>query len=72
VKNTNKFKGLPYSLDFWHMCLCATRQHVRGWNANKSSEAKKEKMTILLKLEGVDRVLESQGVMTGFGGKGIC
>jgi hypothetical protein len=70
VKNSDKFKGLPCSLDFWHRCLCPAIQHLRGWNANKSSEVKKEKRVILLKLEEMDSVLESGG-MIGSGGKGI-
>jgi hypothetical protein len=50
-------------VDFWRKCLCAARQYLKGWNANKSREAKKEKKDILSKLEEMDRDLESQGVI---------
>jgi hypothetical protein len=52
---------VSYSVDFWHKCLCAARQYLKGWNANNSREAKKEKKDILSKLEEMDRDLESQG-----------
>jgi hypothetical protein len=45
--NENKFRNMTYSVDFWHDCLCAARQYLRGWNANKSSECKREKKEIM-------------------------
>jgi hypothetical protein len=61
TKNTDKFNHLSYSMDFWHRCLGAARHYLKGWNANKSREAKKEKRDILSKLKEMDRDLDSQG-----------
>jgi hypothetical protein len=59
--NENKFRNMTYSGDFWHDCLCAAKQYLRGWNANKYSECKREKKEILLWLEEMDKWLESRG-----------
>jgi hypothetical protein len=61
VNCTDRFRNLSYSMDFWYKCLCAARQYLKGWSANKSSETKKEKKDILSRLEELDRSLESQG-----------
>jgi hypothetical protein len=51
-----------YSMDIWHGCLSLTRQYLRGWNANKVSEAKIRKADILRKLEVLDDMNDDQVV----------
>jgi hypothetical protein len=41
--NRGRFNAQRYSLDVWYGCISLLRQHMRGWNANKRSEARKMK-----------------------------
>jgi hypothetical protein len=43
-------------MDVWHGCLSLSRQYLRGWSANKTSEARKNKEMLLHNLEKMDQV----------------
>jgi hypothetical protein len=47
-------------------CLNLSRQYLRGWNANKIRDSKKEKKDILQKLEEMDKDGEQEGVNERF------
>jgi hypothetical protein len=53
-QNENRSSNKQYSLSRWHGCLSLTRQDLRGWQANKNDEARKNKTQILNRLEAID------------------
>jgi hypothetical protein len=65
-KVRDRFHNQRYSLDIWHGCLNLSRQYLRGWNANKIRDSKKEKKDILQKLEEMDKDGEQEGVNERF------
>jgi hypothetical protein len=53
-----RFSGKRYSIDICHGWLSMSRQYLRGWAANKTSEARRNKLEILSKLEELDKKQE--------------